>query len=100
MVALGQLNPSTKCQGAKLVGINTFPYYSLLLRYNGDPPYGLRGYMNDRVNRIIGYAVIRQIREVPGTCRSPILMRDYVDSCTGDLLVSKPLYIQTVGLLQ
>ena len=22
--------------------------------YNGDPPYGLRGYLDDRVNRIIG----------------------------------------------
>ena len=55
--------------------------------YNGDPPYGLRGYLDDRVNRIIGYALVRQIREIPGNCRSPILMRDYIDSCTGDLLV-------------
>ena len=29
--------------------------------YNGDPPYGLRGYLDDRVNRIIGYALIRQV---------------------------------------
>ena len=56
-------------------------------RYNGDPPYGLRGYLDDRVNRIIGFALVRQIREIPGNCRSPKLMRDYVDSCTGDLLV-------------
>jgi hypothetical protein len=55
--------------------------------YNDDPPYGLRGYMDDRVNRIIGYAIVRQIREVPGTCRSPVVMRDYVASCTGDMML-------------
>ena len=27
----------------------------------------------------------RQVREKVGNCRSPILMRDYVDSCTGNL---------------
>lgn len=31
--------------------------------YNDDPPYGLRGYMEDRVNRIIGYAIVRQVQE-------------------------------------
>ena len=30
--------------------------------YNNKPPYGLRGYLDDRVNRIIGYAIIRQVR--------------------------------------
>ena len=58
--------------------------------YNGDPPYGLRGYLDDRVNRIIGYAVVRQVREKVGTCISPKLMRDYVDSCTGDMDI--PIY--------
>lgn len=53
--------------------------------YNEDPPYGLRGYMDDRVNRIIGYAMVRQVREQAGTCRSPLLMRDYVGACTGDM---------------
>ena len=57
--------------------------------YNGDPPYGLRGYMDDRVNRIIGYAIVRQIRERVGTCRTPILLRDYVDSCTGDMMMGQ-----------
>lgn len=37
--------------------------------YNGKPPFGLRGYLDDRVNRIIGYAIVRQIREERGTCR-------------------------------
>ena len=55
--------------------------------YNGDPPYGLRGYLDDRVNRLIGYALVRQVREKAGNCKSPRLMRDYVDSCTGDLKI-------------
>ena len=58
--------------------------------YNGDPPYGLRGYLDDRVNRIIGYAMVRQVREKHGTCISPKLMRDYVDSCTGNMVI--PVY--------
>ena len=37
--------------------------------YNGKPPYGLRGYLEDRVNRLIGYAIVRQVREEIGTCR-------------------------------
>ena len=56
--------------------------------YNDDPPYGLRGYMDDRVNRIIGYAIVRQVREKAGTCRTHVMMRDFVDSCTGDLQLS------------
>ena len=37
--------------------------------YNGLPPYGLRGYLEDRVSRLIGYAIVRQVREEMGTCR-------------------------------
>jgi hypothetical protein len=37
--------------------------------YNGKPPYGLRGYLDDRVNRIIGYAIIRQTRERTMSCK-------------------------------
>lgn len=37
--------------------------------YNGRPPFGFRGYLNDRVNRIIGYAIVRQVREELGTCK-------------------------------
>lgn len=37
--------------------------------YNGRPPYGLRGYLDDRVNRLIGYAIIRQTREKNEPCR-------------------------------
>ncbi|GBM05889.1 hypothetical protein AVEN_172355-1, partial [Araneus ventricosus] len=30
--------------------------------YNGDQPFGLRGFLNDRVNRIMGYGILRQVR--------------------------------------
>ena len=42
--------------------------------YNGDAPWGLRGFMNDRVNRILGYPIMRQIRIVNDscTCVSPL----------------------------
>ena len=52
--------------------------------YNGKPPYGLRGYLDDRTNRIIGYAIVRQIRESPGTCKTARLIRDAIEHCTGD----------------
>ena len=116
MVDVGQFNAASQCEGSALVSFSTKAksfdvtlilsgrrmsccfqvvelYFMLRIinknpcRYNGDPPYGLRGYLDDRVNRIIGFALVRQIREIPGNCRSPKLMRDYVDSCTGDLLV-------------
>ena len=37
--------------------------------YNNAPPYGLRGYLDDRVNRIIGYGIVRQTREKYATCK-------------------------------
>ena len=41
--------------------------------YNGNPPYSLRGYMDDKVNRLIGYAIVRQVREELGSCRLFVL---------------------------
>ncbi|KAK7024484.1 hypothetical protein SK128_010796 [Halocaridina rubra] len=37
--------------------------------YNGAPPLGLKGFFKDTVNRILGYATIRQIRTKENTCR-------------------------------
>lgn len=52
--------------------------------YNGKPPYGLRGYLNDRANRLIGYAIIRQIRQEKGHCKPHIQIRDAITQCEGD----------------
>ena len=30
--------------------------------YNGQPPYGYRGYIGDLVQRMMGYATLRQVR--------------------------------------
>ena len=52
--------------------------------YNGKPPYGLRGYLDDRVNRIIGYAIIRQTRERQDSCKPAREVRDTIEECTGE----------------
>ncbi|OQR78168.1 polycystic kidney disease protein 1 2-like [Tropilaelaps mercedesae] len=51
--------------------------------YNGQQPFGLRGFINDRVNRIMGYAVMRQIRAKPNSCKVEKLMRNVVSQCRG-----------------
>lgn len=43
-----------------------------------------RGYLDDRVNRLIGYAIVRQVREEIGTCRTAKIIRDTISDCTGD----------------
>ena len=52
--------------------------------YNGDPPYGLRGYLDDKANRLIGYAIIRQIRQDYGNCKPPKIIRKAFYTCEGD----------------
>jgi hypothetical protein len=37
--------------------------------YNGQPPYGLRGFIGDLQSRIMGYGTLRQIRVKPNSCR-------------------------------
>ena len=49
--------------------------------YNGVPPYGLRGFIGDKVNRIMGYAVIRQIRVKPNTCRVDRRVHNITQEC-------------------
>ncbi|KAA0184386.1 hypothetical protein HAZT_HAZT004000 [Hyalella azteca] len=51
--------------------------------YNGDPPYGLRGFLNDKANRMVGYPILRQIRNSRFVCSVPYPMNDTVADCTG-----------------
>ncbi|CAG0899541.1 unnamed protein product [Cyprideis torosa] len=46
-------------------------FYKLVVQnwYNGEPPFLLRGYLDDRVNRLMGYGILRQVRSKPNTCR-------------------------------
>ncbi|CAG0890374.1 unnamed protein product [Darwinula stevensoni] len=36
--------------------------------YNGDAPWGFKGFLDDRVNRLLGYGTLRQVRVRPQTC--------------------------------
>jgi len=44
-----------------LRGIQAGPYY------NDWPPFFMRGYINDKQSYLMGYAVLRQVRTLPGT---------------------------------
>ncbi|KAA0184849.1 hypothetical protein HAZT_HAZT003931 [Hyalella azteca] len=52
--------------------------------YNGASPYQLKGFMNDQVNRIMGYATIRQIRAKKFTCSVPPEMRSITLECSAN----------------
>lgn len=49
--------------------------------YNGMPPYGLRGFIGDKTNRILGYGVLRQIRVKPNTCRVDQRVHNITQEC-------------------
>ncbi|KAK4314860.1 hypothetical protein Pmani_013883 [Petrolisthes manimaculis] len=51
--------------------------------YNKEPPYGLRGFLDDRHNRIVGYSIIRQVRSNPDGCFTPGAMRRGNEKCSG-----------------
>ena len=49
--------------------------------YNGKPPYGLRGFIGDNVNRIIGYGTLRQIRVKKNSCKVHPAVYDMTQEC-------------------
>ncbi|XP_042202967.1 polycystic kidney disease protein 1-like 2 [Homarus americanus] len=51
--------------------------------YNGKPPYLLRGFLGDHNNRIMGYAIIRQIRVMNASCRVASWFRKIDLKCSG-----------------
>ncbi|KAL7057789.1 hypothetical protein AAHC03_017093 [Spirometra sp. Aus1] len=51
--------------------------------YNGDPPVGLRGFLADRVSRIMGFATMRQLRAQEGSCRVFEEVQGLVTHCHG-----------------
>ena len=52
--------------------------------YNGMPPYGLRGFLNDKSNRIIGYPILRQIRSARFVCEVTPPMNLFIRECNGE----------------
>lgn len=49
--------------------------------YNGYKPLGLRGFLNDRVNRMMGYGILRQVRVKPNTCITEVQFQKVIDRC-------------------
>ena len=49
--------------------------------YNGFKPLGLRGFLNDRVNRMMGYGILRQIRIRPNTCKTEVTFQKLIKRC-------------------
>ncbi|KAF2367013.1 PLAT/LH2 domain [Trinorchestia longiramus] len=51
--------------------------------YNGKPPLQLKGFLNDQASRIIGYAILTQVRTRRFTCTVVHPMDDVVNDCSG-----------------
>ncbi|ESO89018.1 hypothetical protein LOTGIDRAFT_228960 [Lottia gigantea] len=62
-------------QSGLLNGIRASNYY------NSDPPLLLRGFVNDKVSRIMGYATMRQLRVKPGLCEIRGVMNGVIPEC-------------------
>ena len=52
--------------------------------YNGDAPRNLSGFINDRCNRLIGWASMRQLRIKPHSCRIQKSMEHLLSDCNDD----------------
>ena len=55
--------------------------------YNGMPPYGLRGFIGDKTNRILGYGLLRQIRVKPNTCRVDKRVHNITQECAQVIMI-------------
>ncbi|CAF0957173.1 unnamed protein product, partial [Didymodactylos carnosus] len=49
--------------------------------YNGDQPSNLSGYINDKTNRMIGWATMRQLRVKPDLCTIKEVFRNIINIC-------------------
>ena len=58
--------------------------------YNGQPPYGLRGFIGDYQSRVMGYGILRQIRVKPNTCRVHKAVLNLTQECAqGSIYVNE-----------
>ncbi|CAM2704890.1 unnamed protein product [Rotaria socialis] len=49
--------------------------------YNGDLPTNLSGYIDDKTNRILGWATMRQLRVKPDSCKTLSSFTSIIKSC-------------------
>ncbi|CAM4949155.1 unnamed protein product [Rotaria socialis] len=52
--------------------------------YNGQPPSNLSGYINDKSNRLIGWATMRQLRIKPDSCKIAKAVQNLFAHCYDD----------------
>ena len=57
--------------------------------YNGIPPYGLRGFLDDKANRILGYPILRQIRNGRFHCKVVEPLNAVIYECSGPQGIDK-----------
>ena len=50
--------------------------------YNGQPPYGFRGYLGDLTQRMMGFAIVRQVRIKKNTCKVPSTIQKITMECS------------------
>ncbi|XP_033750161.1 uncharacterized protein LOC117334568 isoform X2 [Pecten maximus] len=55
--------------------------------YNDDHPLFLRGYINDKVSRLMGYATMRQLRSKKDTCRIADDIAKVIPECNGEYTI-------------
>ncbi|XP_060063521.1 uncharacterized protein LOC132543982 [Ylistrum balloti] len=55
--------------------------------YNDDHPLFLRGYINDKVSRLMGYATMRQLRTKKDTCRIADDIAKVIPECNGEYTI-------------
>ena len=52
--------------------------------YNGEAPRNLSGFINDKSNRLIGWAMMRQLRIKPDLCHVSGSVRQEISKCQAD----------------
>ena len=58
--------------------------------YNGQPPYGMRGYIGDMQSRVMGYGTLRQVRVKPNSCRVHRAVLNLTQECAqGSIFVNE-----------
>ena len=54
--------------------------------YDGNPAYGMRAYLNDKVSRSMGIGTIRQVRtKKSAQCEVVKQFKNYIDNCGEEL---------------
>ena len=64
--------------------------------YNGDQPIGQRGFVGDRNGRIMGYAIMRQLRIKKGGHRVATVAGNWLTKFVSNFRLSQGMFMQLV----